>query len=104
MRTRSNVVDLAIPAAIIALLALSLSASATSVPGGFVENKGRIHDQNFKPNPAVRFVLSASGMNVQLRADGFSYDTYNVEPEAIAFAAVLLGGDGSRNAVRVVVH
>lgn len=78
MRARSNVVDLAIPAAIIALVALTLSASATSAPPGFVENKGQIHDQFRRPNPAVQYLLNAPGLNVQLRADGFGYDHYVV--------------------------
>ncbi|MEO8069495.1 MAG: hypothetical protein ABI599_17490 [Flavobacteriales bacterium] len=78
MRTRAHLSDLAIPAAILSLLALGLTASATSVRVGFMENKGQIHDQFRKPNAAVSFLLSAPGMNVQLRRDGFSYDTYVV--------------------------
>lgn len=46
---------------------------------GFIPNKGQIHDQHRKPNPAVKYLLNGAGMNVQLRADGFSYDTYVME-------------------------
>jgi hypothetical protein len=50
---------------------------------GFVENKGQIHDQNFKANPTVKFLLNVPGMNVQLRSNGFSYDTYKNEKREI---------------------
>ncbi len=43
---------------------------------GFYENKGQIADQNHKPNPAVKYLLSSHGFDVQLRQTGFSYDTY----------------------------
>jgi len=43
---------------------------------GFIENKGQIHDQNNHSNPSVLYLLNGSGMNVQLRKTGFSYDTY----------------------------
>lgn len=48
-------------------------------PGGFIENKDQIHDQNFNPNPEVKYLLSTPGMNVQLRTNSFSYDTYTIE-------------------------
>ena len=43
---------------------------------GFYENNGQITDQNYKPNPAVKYLLCSPGFNVQLRQTGFSYDTY----------------------------
>ena len=43
---------------------------------GFYENKGQIVDQNYKPNPDVKYLLCSSYFNVQLRQTGFSYDTY----------------------------
>lgn len=49
---------------------------------GFIENKGQIHDQNFKPNTAVKYLLSIPGMNIQLKANSFSYDTYTVEQKS----------------------
>ncbi|MEI6898523.1 MAG: T9SS type B sorting domain-containing protein, partial [Bacteroidota bacterium] len=45
---------------------------------GFIENKGQIIDQNNKPNPACLYLLNTSGLNVQLRKGGFSYDVYNL--------------------------
>jgi len=43
---------------------------------GFTENKGQIKDQNGQPNGAVKYLLNMKGLNVQLRANGFSYDTW----------------------------
>lgn len=45
----------------------------------FIENKGQIIDQNRKPNAQVLYLVSLPGMNIQLRKNGFSYDTYTVE-------------------------
>jgi len=43
----------------------------------FIENKGQLHDQKGALNPSVKFLLSSPrGLNIQLRANGFSYDTY----------------------------
>lgn len=51
---------------------------------GFIENKGQIHDQNFAPNSNIKYILNSNnGLNVQLRATGFSYDSYNVKRKAI---------------------
>jgi len=46
---------------------------------GFVENKGQICDQAGNPNPSVLYLLSRPGINIQLRKNGFSYDTYTAE-------------------------
>ncbi|MBF0694673.1 MAG: T9SS type B sorting domain-containing protein [Flavobacterium sp.] len=43
---------------------------------GFMENKGQIIDQNGATNPKVLYLLNSSGLNVQLLANGFSYDVY----------------------------
>ena len=55
-----------------------LSGICNSATPAFIENKGQIIDQNFKPNPACLFLLNTPGMNVQLRKTGFSYDLYSV--------------------------
>lgn len=47
---------------------------------GFIVNLGQVHDQNGLPNPEVKYLLNASSLNVQLRQDGFSYDTYFKDP------------------------
>lgn len=49
---------------------------------GFTENKGQIKDQNGQPNHAVKYLLNMQGLNVQLRANGFSYDTWVMERPA----------------------
>jgi hypothetical protein len=53
-----------------------LKNSQLSDLAGFVENKGQIQNQNHLPNPAVKFLLSCPGFNIQLRQTGFSYDIY----------------------------
>jgi len=53
-----------------------------ALPGsvhGFIENKGQIVDQNYKPNADVLYLLNTPGLNVQLRKTGFSYDVYKIE-------------------------
>lgn len=43
---------------------------------GFAENKGQIINQFKRENKNVLYLLSTSGLNVQLRKEGFSYDFY----------------------------
>ncbi|TPG42185.1 T9SS type B sorting domain-containing protein [Flavobacterium pectinovorum] len=50
---------------------------------GFKENKGQIIDQKGKQNSAVKYLLNSSGLNVQLRKNGFSYDVYEVKKTPI---------------------
>src|ERR1035437_9760987 len=54
----------------------TIQKSVSLNKSGFYENKGQITDQNYKPNPAVKYLLCSPGFNVQLRQTGFSYDTY----------------------------
>lgn len=55
-----------------------LNNSTTNL--GFIENKGQIMDQNSNPVPDLKFLLNLdNGMNVQLKSNSFSYDTYIVE-------------------------
>lgn len=55
----------------------TISAQLSPQPEiAFIENKGQLVDQNGNANNAVRFILAMPGMNVQLSAKGFSYDTY----------------------------
>lgn len=42
----------------------------------FIENKGQILDQKGKHNTNVLYLLNTTGLNVQLRQNGFSYDVY----------------------------
>nr|WP_315147182.1 T9SS type B sorting domain-containing protein [uncultured Flavobacterium sp.] len=46
---------------------------------GFKENKGQIIDQNGKPNHTVKYLLNSSGLNVQIKTNGFSYDIYETK-------------------------
>ncbi len=46
---------------------------------GFIENKGQIVDQKGRKNNAVKYLLNTSGLNVQLRENGFSYDIYETK-------------------------
>lgn len=68
------------------LLIAALNANAqeniSSSLHGFIENKGQIHDQSNVCNTDVLFLHSSSGLNVDLRKNGFSYDTWklNVDP------------------------
>ncbi|WP_300687522.1 hypothetical protein, partial [Chryseobacterium sp.] len=45
----------------------------------FYENKGQIIDQDGKENKEVKYLFHSNGLNVQLRANGFSYDVYQIE-------------------------
>lgn len=54
----------------------TLSKSIGAYRAGFIENKGQLVDQNGKPNGQVRYLLQSGPLNVQLRQNGFSYDTY----------------------------
>jgi uncharacterized protein (TIGR02145 family) len=57
-------------------------ACITSASLGFIENKGQVIDQDYKPNPAVLYLLNMPGMNVQLRRGGFSYDLYGLSSQS----------------------
>ena len=65
--------------AFIAFVSFQLFAQNKNQTIGFTENKGQIIDQKGKPNPAVKFLLNSSGLNVQLRKNGFSYDVYETK-------------------------
>lgn len=45
----------------------------------FYENKGQIVDQDGKQNADVKYLFHSTGLNVQLRSNGFSYDVYQLE-------------------------
>jgi hypothetical protein len=51
----------------------------SSQPISFQENKGQIHDQNYKPRPDVLFSGNAGGMAFHLRNNGISYQLYRVD-------------------------
>lgn len=52
-------------------------ASAARGPHGFIENRGQLRDQCGQPTPQVRYLRpTGKGVNVQVHADGLSYDLY----------------------------
>lgn len=65
-------------ALLITLVVHSASSQEQFAPArtGFVENKGQLMDQNGQPNHHVRYLFRSPGLNVQVRRDGFSYDTW----------------------------
>lgn len=43
----------------------------------YIENKGQLFDEHYKANTDVRYMLyQSNGINIQLRQNSFSYDTY----------------------------
>ncbi|SEJ50563.1 Por secretion system C-terminal sorting domain-containing protein [Dyadobacter sp. SG02] len=70
----------------------SLSKSVSEYRAGFVENKGQLADQSGNANSQVKYLLQSGPLHVQLRQNGFSYDTY------------LRKGGGSRKFHRVDVE
>lgn len=59
------------------IAANALQSVSTTV--GFTENKGQVTNQFSKENKNVLYLLNTSGLNVQLRKGGFSYDFYDLE-------------------------
>lgn len=55
------------------------NVSGTITKIGFTENKGQIVNQHFVPNTQVKYLLHSPGLNVQLKKNSFSYDTYTAE-------------------------
>ena len=45
----------------------------------FIENRGQVHDQLNQTNNTVKFLAPLSGMNLELKEDGFSYDIYRLD-------------------------
>lgn len=94
----------------------SISKSMNAYRAGFVENKGQLVDQHGKPNSEAKYLLQSGPLNVQLRQNGFSYDTYvsksagprkfhRVDIElAGANAAAVLKADMPGNAVSNVIN
>ena len=49
----------------------------------FVENKGQIQNQFHKPNREVKFFLAGKNMNILLKQNSFSYDTYETNQKTL---------------------
>ena len=52
----------------------TLDSNSINTKFGFIENKGQIIDQNNRPNPEAQFLCNVSGLKVQIRRDGYSYE------------------------------
>jgi gliding motility-associated-like protein len=64
---------------LILIFAVAISSFVSGQTAGFTENRGQINDQNDRPNPDVLYLLNRPGINVQLKKNSFSYDTWTVE-------------------------
>jgi hypothetical protein len=53
--------------------------SMPAQPNGFIANHGQLRDQLGKPASGVHYLLHGQGLNIQLRAQGFSYDAFAIE-------------------------
>jgi hypothetical protein len=73
---------------------------------GFVQNRGQIRDQYDQPNPQVLYLWNGSGIKVQLRANGFSYDTWVLETDSLKLAAFHANPDapGAADTLRTRLH
>gem|GEM_PF-6215899 len=67
------------PVLALLLLFAALSSIAQKSNNGFIENKGQIVDQEGNPNTQVLYLLNRPGLNVQLKKNSFSYDTWTVD-------------------------
>ncbi len=73
-----------------------MAGAAADASLGFVENRGQLADGAGAPVTAVRYLLRTPGLNVQLRAGRFSYDTWVEEAGVLKFHRVdvaLVGAD-----------
>ena len=92
MRYEERIPEIALCIALCGLALLPFTSEAATGMEGFVVNKGQIHDQFRKPNKAVLYLLDQPGINVQLKADGFAYDTYSISEEAEAEHSITPSG------------
>ncbi len=80
MRNLSTFLLAAVP-----MLVLSSAPANDPVATGFMQNKGQVVDQHYRPNGDVLYLYAGAEYRVQLRAAGFSYDL--VRPVALPDAA-----------------
>lgn len=69
-----NIIRLGIKISLLFLLFLSTKNLIASSSTGFIENKGQIVDQNYKPNNEVLFLYTGKNHKIQLRKNGYSYE------------------------------
>lgn len=70
-----------LPLLISIVLSIPAVASANhpnTRPAGFMENNGQVKDQSSSPNCTVKYLWAAApGVNIQIRDNGISFDTYH---------------------------
>ena len=71
---------------------------------GFIENKGQIIDQNYRPNPGVLYLLNSPGLNIQIRKFGFSYDLYTVSKNTEGNRQQAIGNSDIGNPASCIRH
>jgi hypothetical protein len=71
---------------------------------GFRQNKGQLHDQEGRVNSSVKYLLSMKGLNVQLRATGFSYDAWLGKDSDLKFHRVDIMLEGANPDARLVAE
>lgn len=69
---------------ILFLFSFNVVAQKHNKSVGFIENKGQIIDQKGKENKSVLYLLNTSGLNVQLKKSGFSYDIYETKKHILS--------------------
>lgn len=57
----------------------NVQKSTTKNTVDFTENKGQVHDQNYKARPDVLFGTMAGNMGVHIKTNGVSYQLYRVD-------------------------
>lgn len=73
-----------------------LASAYAPIRRGFMPNKGQLYDQQGKSNTAVRYALFTHGLNVQVNADGFSYDFWSSDSSATRYHRVEVVLHGAR--------
>lgn len=63
-----------------------VSEYSASTQFGFIENKGQIMDQNYEPNPDVKYLFPGKGVKVHLKQQSFSYEVFKHEEKQRRFS------------------
>jgi hypothetical protein len=61
----------------------AMTGEPVNGPTGFIPNRGQFMDQHGKANTAALYLYHGGGLNVQLRAGGFSYDAWRSDGSAV---------------------
>ncbi|MEX2588575.1 MAG: SBBP repeat-containing protein [Chitinophagales bacterium] len=69
-----------------ALAQQKVSDYSVSPQFGFIENKGQIMDQDYKPNPDVKYLFPGKGVKVHLKQQSFSYEVVKYEEKERRFS------------------